>query len=249
MACAVGGLLIVRQRFSHEMLSVHHDVAACFMTVIGTLYAVVLGFIVVESLNTFQDARQNVGNEANALHDLFHIADGLEQPVKGRIRQLCLNYAQTMVDKEWPAMQDGHGAPESHVVTMHLWHDIVYYDPKGSDNKEDLHGAMLQQVQRLSDSRHTRLIAANPNYNPVVWSALIVGGIITVVFTYFFGVKNIWVQALMTALVTLVLGLNLVLVELFDTPFSGDVNVSPQPFEADIKYFQTEDAELFAKPQ
>lgn len=239
---AVGGLLLVRRKFDHEMLSGHHDVAGAFMAVIGTLYAVVLGFIVVDSINSFQSAKANVEQESNALHDLFRVSQGLDAAVHRGIRQQCFYYAQIMVSKEWPAMQNGQGAPESHGIIDHLWWEIVHFEPKTAA-QQNLHSAMIGDIERLNDARHTRMVEANPNGNAAVWISMIVGGFIVIVFSYFFGVRNIKVQALMTALLTLVLGLSLALVESFSTPFAGDIRVPPEPFELNIANFSKELAE------
>src|SRR5271155_5026062 len=108
VALAMLGLLLVRKYVKHQTLAVHHDVAGYMLSIVGTLYAVVLGFIVVDSLNTFQKARLTVEQEANALHDIFHLAQGLPSPISLDIRTTCLSYAKLMVSEEWPAMADGH---------------------------------------------------------------------------------------------------------------------------------------------
>jgi hypothetical protein len=247
---ATGGLVLVRKKWGYEGLAEHRDVAAAMMSVIGTLYAVVLGFVVVDSLNTFAEAKVNVAQEANALHDVFRLAAGLQPATQRRIHQLCLDYAVTMVDKEWAAMESGHGAPESHLIVDQLWKEVVHCDPKNS-SEENIQGALLSTLQRLNDARHTRMVSANPNVNSTVWSTMLFGGLIIISFTYFFGLRSFKAQALMTSLVTVVLGLNLSLIESFSTPFSGDVNVSPQPFQMNIDNFTREktEAEQAVSPQ
>jgi hypothetical protein len=92
----------------------------------------------------------------------------------------------------------------------------------------------------LQETRRARLTTAKPEYDSIIWAILVIGGAILVVFTYFFGVKKLAVQMLMTALLTLVLGLNLMVVDLFGTPYSGDVKVSSAPFERAIDNFREE---------
>ena len=67
--------------------------------------------------------------------------------------------------------------------------------------------------------------------------ALAISGFATVLFTYFFGVDNTKMQAVMTAIVTLVICLNIFLLAAYDNPFSGDVMLQPIPFEVDAKTF------------
>jgi hypothetical protein len=72
---------------------------------------------------------------------------------------------------------------------------------------------------------------------PIMWAVLITGGIFTVLFTYFFGVTNVKAQILMTVLVSITLSLNVFLVYLFGSPFSGDMAVPPDAFRLDQKVF------------
>ena len=86
VAFAILGLLVVRRNVDHQTLTTHHDVAGYLISIVGTLYAVVLGLIVVRSLNTYDQARLTVASEANALNNMFHLARGLPQPASADIR-------------------------------------------------------------------------------------------------------------------------------------------------------------------
>jgi hypothetical protein len=79
----------------------------------------------------------------------------------------------------------------------------------------------------------------------VEWFVLILGGIVTVVFTYFFGIESLKVQVMMTVMVSLLISLNLYLVILFGAPFSGDLQVSPEALHVDKLIF---DDQLGIKP-
>lgn len=71
-----------------------------------------------------------------------------------------------------------------------------------------------------------------------MWVVLIIGGIFTIVFTYFFAIKDVKVQILMTILVTMTVALNLLLVVFFGSPFKGEMPVQPEAFKLDQKIFQ-----------
>jgi hypothetical protein len=239
VGAAVGGLRLVRSRVKHHTLTVHHEVAGYMLSIVGTLYAVVLGLMVVNSLNTFQQARITVMHEANSLHDIFHTAHGLSAKEGTEIRQECLQYALAMTEDEWSTMKNGLPSDRGRDQTTRLWRATVDFKPKLAA-EENLQQAMITQMDELSDCRQTRLTGAQPTFDYFIWTVLIVGGVVLVVFTYFFGVEKLAVQIVMTALVTLSLSLNMVLIVMFGYPYSGDVRVSPQPFESDIKDFQRE---------
>jgi len=63
----------------------------------------------------------------------------------------------------------------------------------------------------------------------VIWLVLLIGGLITVSYTYFLGVKNIRAQYLMTAALTVSITLILVLIYILDHPFTGTSSVSVEP--------------------
>jgi hypothetical protein len=60
---------------------------------------------------------------------------------------------------------------------------------------------------------------------------LIGGAIITVTFTYLFGLDNTGAHALMIAALAAIIGAILFMIQATDYPYSGDVRVQPTPFE------------------
>jgi Protein of unknown function (DUF4239) len=242
VSLAVGGLMLVRKFVDHRDLEAHHDVATPFLSAIGTLYAVVLGFMVVDSLNSFDRARLTVEQEANALHDIFHLAGGLQPKDEQTVRVACTNYCKAVYEKEWDTMEVGHMSPEARGSMAALWDIITKVHPM-AQNEIDDHNAMLTQITRVGDCRDQRRIMAEPSGDPIVWTVLLSGAVIMIVFTYFFGIENMRAQILMTILVTVVLSLNLILVASFGYPFSGDVKVSAEPFKFNIEHFKHLQAE------
>ncbi|PWU00052.1 MAG: hypothetical protein C5B53_04525 [Candidatus Melainabacteria bacterium] len=239
IALAILGLLLVRHYVDHQTLNSHHDVAGYLLSIVGTLYAVVLGLIVVGSLNTFDKARITVASEANALHNIFHLAQGLPSPTGEQLRSDCVIYAKTMIDDEWKSMEYGKSSQQAHAIIAAIWKMVIHFQPHNQD-ETDLHSSILAELNVLANNRHLRLTAAEPAYDWIIWSILIFGGVVLVVFTYFFGVEKLAVQILMTVLVTIALALNLFIVALFGYPYSGDVKVAPTPFEEDLYRFHQE---------
>jgi hypothetical protein len=58
---------------------------------------------------------------------------------------------------------------------------------------------VLEQLHGLDDARRERLLAASEGLATILWVVLILGGIITVGFTYLFGLENTLVHTLMVA--------------------------------------------------
>jgi hypothetical protein len=60
---------------------------------------------------------------------------------------------------------------------------------------------------------------------------LILGGVITLCFTYLFGLQNTLVHLLMVAALAMIISLTLFTVAALDQPFKGDVRIHPAAFE------------------
>ena len=77
--------------------------------------------------------------------------------------------------------------------------------------------------------RRLRIFSGNNNVPSLIWLVLVVGGVIMVANTFFFGMKRFSVQAFMTAILTVMLTLVLFLIFVLDHPFTGRNRVSDGP--------------------
>src|SRR5690606_12778801 len=105
------------------------------------------------------------------------------------------------------------------------------------EQDETIRGRMLEEMCQMTDKRRTRLVTTQLGVAPIMWAVLIVGGVFTVLFTYFFGVENLRAQIIMTVLVATTLSLNVFLVFVFAYPLAGDVAVRPDAFQMDLLIF------------
>jgi hypothetical protein len=234
---AVAGMILVRNKIGVQSLTEHHEVAGHLLSVIGTLYAVLLGFVVVDAMQHQQDLRVIVDNEATHLCNIFLAAEGLPEKERKTIRNHCRDYAQIVIDEEWPLLAKGGYSSQAFGHTWGLWKGISTFDPK-TPREEAIHQQLISEICEVTESRRTRLVNAAHGVAPVMWVVLIIGGVFTLIFTYFFAVENLRTQVVMTTLVALTLSLNIFLVFIFGYPFSGDVAVRPDSFRLDLGVFK-----------
>lgn len=227
---SVGGLLLVRRKVSFEDLKSHHDVADPFLSVVGTLFAVLLGFMIASSMTRFEEARITIQQEASALGNVFRAAAGMPEPNRTKIHQTCERYADLVINDEWPVLASKHTSEKAWAAYNVLWDECVNYTP--TDNKtSNMQSAMMGYLGTLGDARRMRVGALHNGLPTVLWIVLYAGGTATICFTYFFGLKSIKLQIMMTSLVSLAICLNLFLLASFNDPFTGDVMLNPTAFE------------------
>jgi hypothetical protein len=234
---AVLGQLFVRHFIDNNKLEDCHEVGGQFLAVIGTMYAVLLGLVVVDAMSKFQQAAVAVEQEANSLADVFLLSERMPLTQRDKIQQLCVQYSNQVVDNEWKTMDESKVYVPARRTAITLMKTTMDYEPV-KESEKAVYPIMVQEVCQLWDNRRARTNMATNGMPFIEWIVLIVGGIITVVFTYFFYVESLAAQVAMTTMVTIIIGLNLFLVLLFGYPFSGDLIVKPDAFKVDQMIFQ-----------
>ncbi len=235
-ALSVLGMVLVRQRVSLSTLASYHEVAGYLLSVVGTLYAVLLGFVVVDAMQHMQDVRGLVSMEASGLANIFLCSEGLPEPARKSIRGLCHEYAEEVINDEWKTLQQGKYSQKTFHSVFQLWKEITLFQPD-SAREQQIHQQLISEICSMTQNHRTRVINASRGVAPVMWVVLIIGGVFTVIFTYFFGIDNLKVQALMTFLVAMTLSLNVYLVYVFGNPMATDLGIKPGPFQLDLLIF------------
>jgi hypothetical protein len=235
---AISCMLIVRRKFDIQEMRVNHDVADPLLSVVGTLFSILLGFLVAGAMQRFDEARINVQEEAGALADVFRGAEGFPATIREPLQKSCKDYANVVIDEEWKLMEDKKASPKAWSIYGDIWRTCVNYIPD-NDGRSNVHQAILAAISRLGNYRTLRFAAMNNQLPLGMWIVVLAGGGATIAFTYFFEVKNVRMQVVMTGLVATVMALNIFLLANYDYPFSGDVIVSPTAFQLDRDLFNS----------
>jgi hypothetical protein len=207
-----------------------NEVAGFFIAVLGVVYGVLLAFAVIVVWEDFEEARDNVEREANSVGDLYRMAEALPDPVRQSIQREVIGYARVVIDLEWPMLREGRESADALRQSEALWAAVRAYEPNGA-REEAVYAKLLDELQDVNDARRMRLLASREGIPPLVWAVLIGGGIVTVLFTYFFGLKSVRAQLMMTALYVAAIGFVLFLIAAIDYPFSGAVHIRSEAME------------------
>ncbi len=101
---ALGGMWLVRTKIPRETLLENHEVAGYMLSIVGTLYAILLGLIVVNVQTKFETANQMAMTEANCLSDLAHLSNLYSDNSKKQIHKHLYDYAVAAKDQDWSAV-------------------------------------------------------------------------------------------------------------------------------------------------
>lgn len=228
-ALSVAGLLLVRKKFTRRQFESCHEVGGFLLSVVGTLYAILVGLIVVNSQGKVDEASQMSVSEANMLSNIYHLSSTFKEPARGNIHKHVYDYATAAVEQDWSRVEEGLEKEATIPAYQALWTEIIQYVPK-EDNESQCYSTMLSNIQELSEARKYRMVAARGGLSPVLWSVLIAGGAMIILFTYFFFVESFVAQAIMTAFVAIFLSLNVYLIYICQNPYRPELGAKEAGF-------------------
>ncbi|HUN37691.1 MAG TPA: hypothetical protein VMU95_37330 [Trebonia sp.] len=215
----------------------HNDIVGFVYAVVGVAYAVVLGLVVVAAWNTLDEAKANTYTETNALIQLDWYGHSLPQPQHAQVENLLKQYATVVIDVEWPELARQQSSPQAWSVYTQIRNVIEAQQPATQAAVARYQWA-LDATGQLGDARRERVDQSADGIPRLLWGALILGGVITVGFPLFFGMKSTVAHALVMFSVALLIGGLLLVVYELNYPFVGLVRVGPDAFTLALQRLQ-----------
>lgn len=227
---ALVGQFVVNRFAKIDVLEQHHSAGEAMMGVVGTLFSVLLGFMIASAMGRYQDAQMYGQVEASNVASIFRVARGMSDVDRPRLRQLCRDYVNDVIDNEWPRMEKHEKINHGWVTYQEMWEAVVSTVPE-NDRQSNLQQGMIASMQALGEQRRARILLASTSMPQALWVVVGIGALITVAFTYVFASQFHHVQGAMTTLVAAALALNIWLLSAYSTPYSGELKIRPTMFE------------------
>lgn len=218
------GTLLVRRCVSLDRLLVNNEIAGFKFATVGVIYAVLVAFAVIVVWEKFSDAQAAVVQEAGAAESLYQLAAGPD-PKMTATRAALIKYLKVAIERDWPKMAVEQESPEA-TRALNALYAAALALTQGEPRQPALLIEIFRQIDSITRARRTRLHLATGIVPDVIWIVLFSGAVLTVVFTFFFGTKNLRAQTLMTGILAVLAFLALFAVVEIDHPFTGPSFVS-----------------------
>ena len=233
----LGGLYFVRKKYPTEVLKENHEVAAIIFNAFGLFYGVMVAFVVFVTWNGYDEATKNLQLEASEALDIFHSAEAFPEPTNKILQQGLRDYVASVYNDEIQRLAEGQisllsGGAHSKVVM--LFHQV---DAQAIPNQE-LYAETLHCLNNLAEYRRLRIFAGNDTVPAVIWGVMLIGGLFTISYTFFLGMKNIKTQYIISSTLTITISLILLLIYVLDHPFTGASRVRIEPLREVIEIMQ-----------
>jgi hypothetical protein len=229
-------LYIVRWCTHYKMRKDHNDVVASIFNKAGTIFGIILAFVVVilwQEYNKSMDRTLKEGTEALELYQDLSLYTNQKQATSA-IKSL-VHFAESVIKDEYPAMANMKMSQTTEQAMIKLRHEIQYISPQNI-KEQILYTKLLKDIENLSKLRQERLADMESSLPGIFWGALIVGAIVTIMFSILLGAEKLWLHSLLISMLAVILATAFYLIIELDYPFTGELSAKPTSY---IKMLQT----------
>src|SRR6516162_1541485 len=196
----------------------------------GVVYAVLLGLLVVATFQITKDLQDHIAMEASSLATMFRSTDAYPEPLRSELRAQLIDYTHYVIDKDWPAHRQVRvlvgGAHRLQAIRQKLFS----FEPK-TPSQEEIHREMLRYFNAMIAAREQRLSAVFSSIPDVLWYALWIGALVTIVFLWMLHLDLV-PQIVFGGITAVFLGVMIFLIYAMDHPLQGAVSVGPDPIQS-----------------
>lgn len=238
-AAVIGGALVplVRRFRASHLLTTHHEVAFPMFLQLGVIYAVLLAFIFSFMLNNINEAYTDAKAETTNILTLAQMNPVFPLAMQQQINQTLVLYTKAIIHNEWPKMAMKQEDPDVSRLLAVMEKIYLSYNPKAG-REEVIYAESIQHLNDLRSNRRKRIFTATEYSLKRPWFYLGILGAIVVAISYFFGMRHIGIQMLLTGALVFTITSIITLMIMMSHPFAGPYAIKPRVFENTLMRLQ-----------
>ena len=220
-----------------QMRRTHNEIIGWQLSVLGTTYAVILGFMLYTVWTNLGTADLTVDQEAGALANLYALAPGLPDPQRSQLQTLARSYADAAIHSDWPRMREGKSPDRTFAINTQMWNTVMSVKSQ-SPAELAAHDHVVAQLTTLSGLRRERLLQSESHLPGVLWCVLLAGAALTIASCCMFGSESNRLHALQVFAFSFLIALALAAIADLNRPFQGSVRVGDLAFVRAAQFMQ-----------
>ena len=243
-ALAIAAMLLVRRRAPEGSYFEDGDRAAGVFGVLATGFAVLIGFVVFLSFESFDTSRSGAETEARIVAQQFETAQFMPAEVRGRLSGDLVCYARSTVHQEWPRMESGTLGNAANPWSGAMFRTIRTVQP-ATASEQTAYDKWFDQRSDRESGRADRIHGAAGVIPAPLWIVLFLSAAIIFVFMLLFAdsAERAFVQAVMIGGVAVVISSTLLLLWFLDHPYHAGVGgLRPVAMERTLDLLHDESA-------
>ena len=239
---AVAAMLLVRRSAPEGGYFEDGDRAAGVFGVLATGFAVLIGFVVFLSFESFDTSRSGAEEEALLVAQQFETAQFFPESVRGRLSGELVCYARAVIHQEWPEMESGTLGEAINPWGIAMFRSISTVEPRLA-SEQTAYDKWFDQRSDRESARNDRTHGAVGVIPTTLWIVLFLSAAIVFGYMLLFADsgERAFVQAAMMGGIAVVLASTFLLLWFLDNPFHEGVGgLTPTAMERALDLLQQE---------
>ena len=203
-----------------------------FYTVFGVLYAIIIGFILIATLDKFDNLKRSIDSEINEIQNvrvlLKYFSDS-QKEVINNVRKALLSYVNSIYSIEWEKMMKKVSLPEFSSELENVIGSVSHLKSEDENDSIAL-TSIINTLSGLTECRTKRIYLSKEEVPPPIMKLLIFMSFILVSGFIIMGVQNFWVHIFMVWSLSTTLQLVTNLLTDLNSPFEGIWVVKKDPY-------------------
>ena len=201
------------------------------MMMLGTIYGVLLGFMLSDAWIAYQRAGDDVhAAEAAAALTIYRNSSLLPSSCALPLQNAAEEYVRTVITVEWPSMT-GHQADfRGSSIVAGMWSVVDGCLARMEVHRRRHARASSARWKTLHACREARMEDYNGHLPLMMWCVLLFGATAVITASTLLGNENKYVHALHVASLTVLISVSLLTISDLDRPFDGGTRVDSTAF-------------------
>src|ERR1700722_15904125 len=185
-----GLFLLIKRNRVLQRFTIDLDIGGIIYGGIVAVYSILLAFIVVIVWQQYQNTGDRIQEESSKVFNLYRASYAFPDSTTGkRIRTTVIDYVQSVVVDEFPAMEHDTTSAVTQGKYNRVW-DMVYTIRPGTETEKIWYASMVTSVNQFAEARIIRISDIDPSLPPLMWKILLSGGMIIILFAMLFKTNN-----------------------------------------------------------
>ncbi len=192
-------------------------------------YGLLLGLLTVAAYQNNQHVQEGVMNEASALGALYSDMGSYPEPLRGEMKSMMRDYVLFTIYKDWPAHREGGFLDGGFNRADAMRQKLASFEPT-TTGQGIVHAEVINSFQRFSEARQQRLSGVTLQIPNVLWYAVLVGAVTSVLLIVLLKMRVLQ-QFVLGTISAFFLGVILFVIVVLDRPLRGEAGLDPEPLQ------------------
>jgi hypothetical protein len=203
--------------------------AAAYMTALGSLFAILTGFLISSEYLTLRDARNALGAEVAAASQLAQASGSLTPADTGKVQEDLTAYLSVLPTGEWSALEVGAAGASPAAERLRSLQSTVFRVTSKSYVPGPAASSLQESVNAITTSRRQRLVIASSGLPFPLFALSLLAGLALIVNSLLVSARQGARYGLVAAGIVLAVALDLGAILAISAPFTGAFVVDTAP--------------------